>query len=108
MNKDVQNAYLKWLHSDKPGRTTQSKRKIKRAALPPPVEEVQEYIKQIGSAVDAEFFLDYYEARGWVSKGSKIVSWKHCLNTWEKKRQKSPQSYKTRIQEWMQQNSQNG
>jgi len=52
--------------------------------IPPTIEEVQEYFTTKNIDLDAEEFISYYEARGWVSKGSKIKSWKACLTTWKK------------------------
>ena len=52
---------------------------------PPTLEEVEEYCKERNNGIDAQYFIDYYEARGWeLSKGRKVKSWKHCINTWEK------------------------
>jgi len=52
--------------------------------IPPTIEEVQEYFTTKNIDLDAEEFIAYYEARGWVSKGSKIKSWKACVTTWKK------------------------
>ncbi len=52
--------------------------------IPPTIEEVQEYFTTKNLDLDAEEFIAYYEARGWVSKGSKIKSWKACVTTWKK------------------------
>ena len=52
---------------------------------PPTLEDVEEYCKERKNGIDAQYFIDYYEARGWeLSKGRKVKSWKHCINTWEK------------------------
>ena len=40
---------------------------------PPTVEEVEEYCRERDNGIDAEHFIDYYEARGWeLSKGRKV------------------------------------
>lgn len=52
--------------------------------IPPTIEEVRKYFTAKKLDLDAEEFVDYYEARGWVSKGSKIKSWKACVTTWKK------------------------
>jgi transposase-like protein len=52
--------------------------------IPPTIEEVREYFTAKNIDLDAEEFIAYYEARGWVSKGSKIKSWKACITTWKK------------------------
>lgn len=50
---------------------------------PPSVEEVRQYIESEGYSIDAQQFVDYYEARGWeLSKGRKVKDWKACVRTW--------------------------
>ena len=66
------------------GECEKSHSKCKRFK-PPTLEEVEEYCKERNNGIDAQYFIDYYEARGWeLSKGRKVKSWKHCINTWEK------------------------
>lgn len=51
----------------------------------PTVEEVKEYCRQRGNDVDAERFVDFYEANGWVQgRGKPIKDWKAAVRTWEK------------------------
>jgi hypothetical protein len=58
----------------------------RNAFTPPSVEEVKEYCRQRENNIDAEHFVDYYTARGWVlSNGKKMVDWKAAVGTWEKK-----------------------
>lgn len=54
--------------------------------IPPTVEEVDEYLKSVGSQVDAEAFVAYYESIGWLVGNHKMKSWKHAIVTWEKKK----------------------
>lgn len=51
--------------------------------VPPKAWEVTEYAKEQGYALDGQKFLDYYEARGWMVKGTRIKSWKACVRTWK-------------------------
>lgn len=52
---------------------------------PPTLEDIQEYCKSRHNNVDAQRFLDYYEASGWKdSKGNKVKNWKQKVITWEK------------------------
>jgi len=63
---------------------TEKEPKTKRF-VPPTVEEVKAYCKERNNNIDAEYFIDYYEARNWeLSKGRKIKDWKACVRTWEK------------------------
>lgn len=52
---------------------------------PPTFEEVKAYCEERNNNVDAERFIDYYSANGWVQgKGKPIKDWKACIRTWEK------------------------
>ena len=52
---------------------------------PPTLEEVKAYCEERNNNVDAERFIDYYSANGWVQgKGKPIKDWKACIRTWEK------------------------
>lgn len=52
---------------------------------PPTLEEVRQYCQERQNNVDAEYFLDYYQARGWyLSNGKKCRDWKSCVRTWER------------------------
>ena len=56
-----------------------------RRFTPPTLEEVEAYCIERNNNIDAEQFIDYYEARGWeLSKGRKVKDWKACIRTWEK------------------------
>lgn len=60
------------------------KRRPKKFA-PPTVEEVRSYCEERNNGIDPQYFLDYYEARGWeLSKGRKVKDWKACVRTWER------------------------
>lgn len=54
--------------------------------IPPTVEEVRAYCIQRNNSVDAQRFVDFYTANGWVQgKGKKpIKDWKAAVRTWER------------------------
>ena len=53
--------------------------------LPPTLDEVKAYCSERNNHVDAERFVDYYSANGWVQgKGKPIKDWKACVRTWER------------------------
>lgn len=55
-----------------------------RRFAPPTLKDVSEYCKSRNNGIDAQHFIDYYEARGWVLKnGQKVKDWKACIRTWE-------------------------
>ena len=55
--------------------------------VPPSVEEAQAYIAEKGYSVDAERFVDFYTAKGWVVGKSPMKDWKAAVRTWERDKQ---------------------
>lgn len=64
----------------------------------PTVEEVQAYCDERGNNIDAQHFIDYYSARGWMLGKNHIKDWKACVRTWERndsfkpKQEKQPEN----------------
>lgn len=54
--------------------------------VPPTADDVKAYCDERGVyLIDAQQFVDYYEARGWMlTKNRKMVDWKAAVRTWEK------------------------
>jgi len=53
----------------------------------PTVEEVREYCRERNNSIDADEFVNFYQANGWVQgKGKPIKDWKACVRTWENNR----------------------
>jgi hypothetical protein len=49
------------------------------------LEDVKSYCKELGSTVNPERFIDYYETNGWVQgKGKPILNWKAAVRSWGK------------------------
>ena len=59
------------------------KESIKKRFVPPNLEEVEDYCKERKNNINPQKFIDHYEARGWMIKGTKIKSWKAAVRTWE-------------------------
>ena len=53
--------------------------------IAPSIEEVQEYIDEKGYSVDAERFVDYYTANGWMVGKNHMKDWKATVRNWERK-----------------------
>ena len=68
--------------------TNVSKEKTVSAAsnrfIPPTLQEVQAYCQERGNKVDAEQFIDFYAAKGWMVGKNKMKDWKACVRTWER------------------------
>lgn len=56
----------------------------KKNNIPPSVQEVEAYCKERKNGIDAEHFIAFYEARGWMLGKSKMKNWKSAVITWEK------------------------
>ena len=68
-----------------PNETPLTKEDKRQRFVPPTVEEVKAYCEERGNGIDAERFIDYYQARGWViARGVKMIDWRACVRVWEK------------------------
>lgn len=59
--------------------------------VPPTVEEVQEYIDSKSLPVDAEYFVDFYQSKGWMVGKNKMKDWQAACRRakdWEHNLQK--------------------
>lgn len=52
---------------------------------PPTLDDVSAYIREHGSNVDAQRFLDFYTAKGWMVGKNRMKDWKAAVRTWEKR-----------------------
>jgi len=58
--------------------------KTAKRFVPPTPDQVREYCKQRGNAVDAERFVDFYAAKGWMVGKNRMKDWKAAVRTWER------------------------
>ena len=61
------------------------KKKVTGRFTPPSLEEVISYCRERNNTVEANNFLNHYEANGWMRGKNKIKDWKACVRTWESK-----------------------
>lgn len=55
----------------------------------PTLEEVKQYCEDRGNNINAEVFIDFYEANGWVQgKNKPLKDWKAAIRTWENNKRK--------------------
>ena len=60
----------------------------------PSVREVQDYLDKQGiESFTGEDFVNHYAANGWMRGKNKIKSWKHCVGTWVRAREKDTPKY---------------
>ena len=50
----------------------------------PTVDEVAQYSREHGYDIDAQYFVDFYESKGWVVGKSPMKDWKAAVRTWVK------------------------
>lgn len=50
----------------------------------PTVEQIRQYCREQGYAMDAERFYDYHESRGWVVGKVAMKDWKAAVRTWHR------------------------
>lgn len=58
--------------------------KTAKRFVPPTADEVSIYCKERKNLVDAERFVNFYEAKGWMVGKNKMRDWKAAVRTWEK------------------------
>ena len=64
----------------------------KKRFIPPTLEQVTEYMKEINCDIDPQYFLDYQEARNWIlSNGKQAKDWKAVIRTWAHNNFSKPQ-----------------
>lgn len=61
-----------------------SKKKTAKRFSPPTIEEVQAYVEEKGYSVDAERFVNFYSAKGWMIGKNKMQNWKSAVATWQR------------------------
>lgn len=52
---------------------------------PPTIEEVRSYCQERKNNVDAEQFVNFYAAKGWMIGKTRMKDWKASVRTWEKR-----------------------
>ena len=63
--------------------------------VPPTVDDVEAYCFERQNNVDAEQFVDFYSAKGWMLGKNKMKDWKAAVRTWERKdREQKPAAQK--------------
>lgn len=81
----------------RPSKTTKKPKdeeKPTKKAEKPTLENVQEYITEMGYSVNAEAFFNYYESNGWKVGKNPMKDWKACVRTWNAKENNSTQKRK--------------
>ena len=67
-------------------------KKIPNRFIPPTYDEVSTYATEIGSSVNVDNFLDYYESNGWLVGKNKMKDWKATFRRWSRENKKTTSS----------------
>ena len=59
---------------------------VKDKQIPPTIEAVRSYCKERNNGINAETFVDFYTARGWMIGKNKMKDWRAAIRTWEQRR----------------------
>jgi len=68
---------------------TKKKEAVRPRFVRPTVDEVKAYCLERKNRVNAQEFLDHYEANGWKRGKTPVADWKACVRTWESKEPKN-------------------
>lgn len=74
-----------WVHrlgKDSIGKDSIGKKKRTSHFVPPSLEELQSFILEHGYNVNAETFINHYEAVGWRVGKNKMKDWKAAVRSW--------------------------
>ncbi len=58
---------------------------VAKRFTPPTVDEAREYINEKSYSIDPEYFVSFYESKGWMVGKNKMKSWKAALTGWHKR-----------------------
>lgn len=61
-----------------------------RRFTPPSVADVQAYCRKRGNRVDAQRFVDFYAAKGWMVGRNPMKDWQAAVRTWERSEDRGP------------------
>jgi len=63
-------------------------KKVKGKFIKPSLQDLKDYCKEKGYNIDCEYFLDHYNANGWLVGKNKMKDWKATLRNWHRNKDK--------------------
>ena len=57
-----------------------------RNKIPPDIEDVKLYCQDRANGVNAQKWMDHYQAKGWLIGKNKMKDWQAAVRTWEKEK----------------------
>jgi hypothetical protein len=72
-------------------RDIKEKKKKKDVVVVPPLRiDVINYCKERNNGINADTFIDFYTARGWIIGKNKMKDWRAAIRTWEQRNKDKP------------------
>jgi hypothetical protein len=59
-----------------------------RYIIPPSIFLIAKYCKKRNNGIDAQYFYDWYQTRGWKVGKDKMKDWQSAIRTWERRNKK--------------------
>jgi hypothetical protein len=50
------------------------------------LDDIRDYCSERKNGIDAQAFIDFYAAKGWMIGKNKMKDWKAAVRTWEQRR----------------------
>lgn len=58
--------------------------------VPPTVDDVKAYVREKGTTLDAERFVDFYSSKGWYVGKNKMKDWRAAVRNWASRDRTAP------------------
>lgn len=84
-NKPIKEKGEKEKDIEKEKSTSVDTKKTAQRFSRPSLDEVRDYIASQSYSVDAEAFIDFYEAKGWRVGSNPMKDWRAAVRTWERR-----------------------
>lgn len=79
------------VNNDNNDNKRESKREKTTRFLKPTLDDVIDYCNERGNGINAQKFIDYYEANGWMVGRNKMKDWKAAIRNWESREKQDRQ-----------------
>jgi hypothetical protein len=65
---------------------------------PPKIEDVEAYCKERNNGINAQSFIDFYTAKGWMIGSTKMKDWRAAIRNWESRRKHEQSTFGRRTE----------
>lgn len=73
------------LQSSSSSSSSVNQKKVAKRFAPPSINEASDYILEKSYKIDPEYFISFYESKGWMVGKNKMKSWKAAITGWHKR-----------------------